>query len=377
MEAQGGDGYSAGVQNASAAASDQHPAIGIMPPHRFDLSETNAWLEHLDKKGFVVVSGILKEGTLEVTTADKNLEELRLLLWEHLEEATEGAWTQGDPASWKDDDVFRRCLGSSGPEIGLVSKRGTGQSDVLWRAREFVDRSGVFRKIWCKCDDESMLTSYDGLGLFRPWQHGIGRKTDQGWFHVDQGKLKREGRHCVQGLLTLYDQTEETGGFTVYCPTNESRSYANYVRVFEDLVDNYASSDVDTDFIKLPESHLLYKSLDSEERPFRLVTAQAGDLVLWDSRLLHCNEPARTTEAEAEDVKSKIASHRLLRAVLYICMTPKSFADEKVLKDRIQAYNIKASTSHWPHCNVMGFGWGRGKKLIYDDASEGRKKLIA
>lgn len=41
--------------------------------------------------------------------------------------------------------------------------------------------------------------------------------TCGGWWHVDQNGLKpnRRGMVCVQGLVTYYDATEDTGGFAV------------------------------------------------------------------------------------------------------------------------------------------------------------------
>jgi hypothetical protein len=38
-----------------------------------------------------------------------------------------------------------------------------------------------------------------------------------------------------------------------------------------------------------------------------------------------------------------------MRCVVYLCYTPKSFADDKVMKKRKKAFEDKRITSHWPH----------------------------
>jgi len=73
----------------------------------------------------------------------------------------------------------------------------------------------------------------------------------------------------------------------------------------------------------------------------KLVTAKAGDLILWDSRTIHCSSPAmRTPETPTDE---------LLRAVAYICMTPENLVkDESVIHSRKVAYELGLTTSHWP-----------------------------
>jgi hypothetical protein len=106
-----------------------------------------------------------------------------------------------------------------------------------------------------------------------------------------------------------------------------------------------------------------------------LVTARAGDLILWDSRCVHCNTPAlsalnreeggeggdrgegeeeggeRGEEREEEGAekggtKAPTASEtapaegvgELIRSVGYVCMTPAAWATDEVLRLRQEAY---------------------------------------
>merc|ERR1712176_390145 len=90
------------------------------------------------------------------------------------------------------------------------------------------------------------------------------------------------------------------------------------------------------DFIRIRKG---CKFLDSDKYKKILVCCKAGDLVLWDSRTIHCNSPALLSlgemievhlkkkenandEKEEKDDKDK-REIDLLRLVGMICMVPK------------------------------------------------------
>lgn len=135
----------------------------------------------------------------------------------------------------------------------------------------------------------------------------------------------------MQGLVSLFDQTETSGGLVVV-PDSQ--------RIFHDVTDRHARS---------TKGHLvrLLNGWDDElltgYQPI-LVGCKAGDLVLWDSRTIHCNTPGLATpplpaEGERPD---------LLRAVAYVCMVPREKADAKALSSRAAAVAGRITTSHWP-----------------------------
>lgn len=352
--------------HVSAIPAKSSSATETTSGHRFDVADAQGWLSHLRAEGFVVLSGVL-------TPSDRKAAED--LLWEFLEEATEGQWKRHNAYSWQDDDVFRK-LGGRAPEIGLVNSRGVGQSDLSWFLRVRTRR--VFATLW---GTDYLLTSFDGIGIFRPWRDfprmtGMARefmknRTQGGWLHVDQGRSNAGVQCCVQGLVSLYEQNESTGGFQVV-PKSHLRH--------KEIVDEFAADEI-VDYVEPPADRLSRE--DSGFEPPKLVVTQAGDMILWDSRTLHASTPGIVEEEDnvamggtplPEEVYA--ATNKLLRAVVYVCMTPKHFATPRTLTQRRQAYEIKATTSHWPHKNVMGFGWARGKALKYTDAPDERKQLI-
>jgi len=182
----------------------------------------------------------------------------------------------------------------------------------------------AFATIW---GDDQLLASFDGANIFRPWhrskQAEILEKTGGSWFHVDQGTTK-PGLNCVQGLVSYMDATPATGGLCVI--DGSHKKFADFLK--------YAATS-EKDFVLVPRGDPLLN------QGFKLVTCRAGDLLLWDSRCIHCNTAAL--------VRPTSPSTELLRFVTYVCMTPRRKATAEVLRLRCLAATQGVTTSHWPH----------------------------
>jgi len=299
--------------------------LDTSPAPRFAVDDP-AWLVHLDREGFAVVAAVAN---------DEELSQAENLLWEFLEKHT--PWRRRANETWTDDGF--ESIGSV--QNGLVNGAGMGHSDFLWHLRTLPKVRKAFEAIW---NTTELIVSFDGANVFRPWHHGF-RKTVGGWWHVDQGKAK-EGRHAVQGFVSLFPADGRTGGLTVV-----QRSHSRFAEVVEDQ----QNPNVDYCTVQ-PYSPVL------QELPRRLVTCQAGDLVLWDSRTVHANAPAPEEPIASAD--------KLLRAVGYVCMTPASFAPADVRKGRRTAYEYRVSTSHWPQKLDLGSASDEPPRSLKDAASE-------
>jgi hypothetical protein len=171
-----------------------------------------------------------------------------------------------------------------------------------------------------------------------------------GWWHVDQGRGK-QGRHAVQGLVSLYDADCRTGGLTVV-PKSHMR--------FAEVVEDQQNETVDYCTVQ-PYCPVI------QELPRRLVCCRAGDIILWDSRTIHANAPATETPTCERD--------RLLRAVGYVCMTPAQFAPTEVRSGRRSAYEYRVSTSHWPQKLDLGSAGPEPPRSL-SDASHEIQRLV-
>lgn len=284
--------------------------LDATPAPRFDADDP-AVLDHLTEHGFAIVKDVASP------LARSEAEEL---LWHFLRD--NAGFDRKDPSTWSDVNFERiGCVGT-----GIIDGSGIGQSDFMWHLRSLPHVRQAFAHIW---NTEELLVSFDAASVFRPWrqeQLNLSR-THGGWYHLDQGRGLK-GFECVQGLVTLLDVDASTGGLVVI-PGSHNK--------FEEIVRHQYTDD---NYVSIPAVDPIL------ELPKKLVTCKAGDLVLWDSRCIHCNAPGRFVHGS---VVEDDAPPSLLRMVGYVCMTPKAKASSDTLQKRLDAYQRSLTTSHWPH----------------------------
>eukprot|EP00747_Dinoflagellata_sp_TGD_P140807 gnl/TRDRNA2_/TRDRNA2_176047_c0_seq1.p1 gnl/TRDRNA2_/TRDRNA2_176047_c0~~gnl/TRDRNA2_/TRDRNA2_176047_c0_seq1.p1 ORF type:complete len:397 (+),score=57.08 gnl/TRDRNA2_/TRDRNA2_176047_c0_seq1:83-1273(+) len=287
------------------------PEWGRHTEDRFDLDDPQA-LRHLFEEGYVVIAGALNEEDLEKSRAE---------LWDVLEASAPGV-CRGVVDTWGGDEVDW----PADPATGILRPLGVSHSPLLWRVRAAPGVRGTFERIW---GTRRLLSSFDGAGVFRPLLREEWR-TRGGWFHVDQGAQKR-GLQSVQGFVSLYDASEATGSLVVV-----PRSHLHHDKV---VSRNHGPRGMD--FVRLRNDDPLLRD-EAGPKP-RLICCRAGDLVIWDSRTVHCNTPALVEDRELQ------CRAELLRAVAYVCMTPASWAPWAVIRKRRAAAAHGVGTTHWPH----------------------------
>ena len=102
-----------------------------------------------------------------------------------------------------------------------------------------------------------------------------------------------------------------------------------------------------------------------------LICCKAGDMILWDSRTVHCNTPGLTASEyfsndssappdRAESLPGQISAssstsieqrcdhNEIIRLVAYVCMLPRSMATPRCLELRKLGFVRRSNTSHWP-----------------------------
>lgn len=289
----------------STLSAEQAPRFGADDPRL---------LSFLDENGYAVVKNVASPS--EVAAAKQ-------LLWHFLEE--NASMRRDDPSSWSDNHF--RTIGD--PTNGIISGNGFGHSEVCWFLRTLKGVRRAFEALW---GTDDLIASFDGGNVFRPHHRpGCARhRTNGGWWHVDQGRSKR-GRHAVQGLVSLHDATAATGGLCVIPGSHHDH---------ENLLSYTNTSPEGSDFVVVPAPQI-----NPAVRSGVLVTCKAGDMVLWDSRTIHCNAPS----LEPPSADAGYAEDELLRAVTYVCMTPRRMATTATLRARRCAAALGVGSTHWPH----------------------------
>lgn len=332
---------------------------------------------HVRAEGYAVIAGVLDDTA--VTHAEG-------LFWEMLEASTEGAVCRGDMATWED--------AWPASSVGLIRCPGVGQSDFMWYLRTQPRVLQAFSGIW-GCKPSDLISSFDACNAYRPLKSHAHWRTRGVWYHVDQNARETGSNfECVQGLIALTDCNSDTGGLVV-CPRSHLRHEELSSRVFADPGEW-------TDFVLVP----WHDAIICENAPI-LVQCKRGDLIVWDSRTVHCNSPAphpfeTFPLAEALDAEGlghvadqvctqwdlwsvqdailrltrgrdlgPIAGHvsrwaerlvasspalpdgaRLQRLVAYVCFMPRDRASPEVLAERQRRACLGHTMSHWP-CKVQ------------------------
>lgn len=87
---------------------------------------------------------------------------------------------------------------------------------------------------------------------------------------MDQNPFQKPGRCCVQGMVPLFNVTETTGGLAVVPDSHRDESIKTRHRHWDGRGD-----------------FCVLFGQDLAQKKKKLVLAEAGDLILWDSRTVH------------------------------------------------------------------------------------------
>ncbi|MEP4485519.1 MAG: phytanoyl-CoA dioxygenase family protein [Halioglobus sp.] len=272
-------------------------------------------LDHLESEGFVVIANALSS-----VESEKALE----LTWDYLERLGTGI-DRNDMATWGDD---RWPIVTSG---GIVPALGIGHCEAQWFTRSVPSIKQAFAAIW---GDDDLLSSFDGMALWRPTDVDLEWETTRGgsWLHVDQHPITRPGMHCVQGAVTLLPTSPSAGG-NILIPKSH--------KWFAEIPETYAER-----LGKLPGwlDHFRFPTDDVrlQETPPIMAHMEAGDMMLWDSRTVHCSSPGIEPAAASDP-----SAPALIRAASLVCMMPKSKATDEVIAKRRAAVDAVVSTTNW------------------------------
>jgi len=284
--------------------------ITYQPVTRFEVGDPAA-TDYLEKEGFVVFAGALTENE-----ADRAM----TLLWDYLEGLGTGV-DRNQIETWDDDRWPTTVHGAILPSYGI------GHTAAQWYIRDIPSVKEAFAQVW---DTDDLLVSFDGVTIWRPWTYNPAWRTNEGnsWLHIDQHPIGRPGKHCVQGLVNLLPTSESTGG-NVVVPGSHKR----FETIPHDYAERLARIHPSIDHFRFPNDDPGLKG----SKPI-MAELSAGDLLLWDSRTIHCSAPGN------KEPESKV---QLLRAASLVCMMPRSKSNAEVIAKRKTAVETLTSTTNW------------------------------
>ena len=206
---------------------------------------------------------------------------------------------------------------------GIIHKIPVGMEEFAWNVRSHPNVIDVFQKIW---NTDDLLSSFDSIGISKPPELLGQRKiVDKSWYHIDQSSDMTKS-YCIQSFVNLLETTEKDSCF---CCIPQSNNYFQEFITENNLTHKenwYQLNQKDLDWFAAKGLH-----------PVK-VTAPTGSMVLWDSRTIHCNSMPVVPR-----------NNPTFRYTVYVCMTPRSWATEETLQQRIKAYEENRMSTHIPH----------------------------
>ncbi|KAM0426392.1 hypothetical protein ACHAPT_008438 [Fusarium lateritium] len=267
------------------------------------------WYQHYLDNGYAVVPGVIsKEKALAYQKA----------AFDWLKSFDNDALDLSDRSTWTPANL---------PHISnfnIFTHYGVAHERFIWDIRLEPGIIDVFAKLW---DTRELLVSFDGLNITLP--HRPEHVPPQSWPHVDQSPF-RHGLQCIQGIASFSKSGPEDGGLTVYPGSHK-------------LIEKFFAEHTDKadwsrkDFYTFKNDQIAW----FEEQGYKphKVTAEPGDLIIWDSRLIHWGaEPTPAGDT--------------IRTITYVSYTPARLASAETLEKKKEALDKWLATTHWPHDNI-------------------------
>lgn len=271
---------------------------------QFARYKERAWLKHLHVHGWTVVPGVFSD---ELVTESVNS------FWNWLEGCdAETKIDRNNPETWSYNSF-------PSAKSGLI-KNYIGQERFLWNLRRAAKSTfeEIYRDPKTK-ETVDLVCSFDGAIFALPTE------KPTSWFHFDQPRdMDAKSFSCVQGIACLTDSGTEDGGFCFILPDDKDIG-----QFFEDYHARHPSCGIIWGKVNMNDEEVAGANI------FK-VCANKGDLILFDSRLMHCNVPPNQNGEEN--------NHRM---ATYISFQPRDNVDEAIATSRMQLFEQGRMTGHW------------------------------
>lgn len=202
-----------------------------------------------------------------------------------------------------------------------ILKHYYGHTELQWTIRELC--VPIFERIW-GCSGNDLLCPFDG-GCFLPAipKDTLKNRKFKQWCHHDMFRGNR-GFSCVQGVVNFMENGPEDGGLVL---VEGSRD------IFSQYLDKHPSSGIVWGPVDMSDTLVSTKRLIK-------ICAPAGSIILFDSRMFHCNVHPTGSIMRPDNTPRFRMAH-------YVSLQPRSGATAKELQKRIRLYETGRMTGHW------------------------------
>lgn len=283
----------------------------------FDKNDVKGWSCFLENQGYCVLRSQLEPQEIEAAKES---------IMNDIERCFEGVE--------KDNiNTWGKIPNGSAGIMGTLLPQTAGP----WMIRSSESIRSAFASIW---ETDDLLVSMDSVLLWLPWWYNSNWKPMSEGLHIDQNPYHKPDKCCVQGMVPLLDVTDISGGLEVI-PLSHTSEIQSHIKEKHPFWQRNFS-----------DWCVIRNQLDKSIPKPKLLKAKAGDLILWDSRLVHGGRVGNGN-MKLRDEASMASRPELARLAIPICMTPRSFARKNTLDIRQRGFNNGVTFSHWPHEAVI------------------------
>lgn len=273
------------------------------------LNQKESLKKNLKKYGVAIVPGVLNFKESE-SMFDKS--------WSYYEHISQG-WV--NPIDKNDKSTWREFYNLYPLHSMLVQHWQVGHTQASWDVRQNPKVVKIFQDIWKTPD---LLVSFDGMSFNIPPEDTNKGWHRQTWYHTDQS-FTRNKFECVQSWVTSLrvKNKDATLGFL-----EKSHKY------HKGFAEKFGVTDT-SDWYKLGSTEELeFYTYEKGCKECRIQCLK-GDLVLWDSRTIHCGVEPLKTRKEPN-----------FRNVIYVCYLPKDRFTPTEIKKKQKALQELRTTTH-------------------------------
>ena len=268
-------------------------------------------------------------------------------LWPTLEQ-TFPDFRRAVPSTW-------RALRDNGAKHGmLLQTHGLGWSQPVVDVRQDPQLVARFAALWSVAP-EALASSADGLSVYlnTPDSKGGWHRPGVGdWLHWD--RAPSDETPSIQGFVNLLPTPEDGAALQVLVKSHRHQAafaerfpHAQRARFY--LLDGQAEANF---FMDRKAKHVC-------------IAAAPRDLVLWDSRTIHCGRAASRHASSLE------------RVVIYTSMQPRAWLAKKDRERKQRAYTQLRSTTHNAAVGVELFPVYPRVRSAEDEARKRRSRPIS
>lgn len=232
----------------------------------FHHNEIDNIKQYFKENGYVVITNVINEKEIENTINE---------ICTHPALLGDYGFNLKDPTTWDKPHIVEYGF----VDVNQGHSQGHSQNELeyAWYNRQNENVVSSFQNI---LGTDEIVVNEDRFGIMRPTKVNSKWKTLDTWLHWDKNPWVYPDFSTVQGLLTLTDHTEDSGGFCC-------------IPKFHLKLREWAENNLDYKNKNLNETNPIvdFPKDDPACKDVKKILAPAGSLIIWDSGLPHCNYP--------------------------------------------------------------------------------------